>query len=223
MRILAALLACCALLPAAMAQQGAKSEINRPFVANTDVAAWNRAFESERREVYVKRDEIVAATGVKPGMSVADVGAGTGLFTMLFAAAAKPGTVYAVDISPAFVEYIRDTATKRRMRNVTAILNDGVEVGLPEASVDLVYLSDVYHHFEHPAETLASLKKALRPKGRMVVIDYERVKGVTPPSRMDHVRLDKQAAIREIEAAGFKLLEEKKLMRENYFLVFTQK
>ena len=205
------------------AEEGAKPEINRPYVANTDVAAWNRAFESERREVYVKRDEIVAATGAKPGMTVADIGAGTGLFTMLFANAVKPGgSVVAVDISPAFVEYIQETAKKRRMRNVTAVLGNGSDVGLPEASMDLAYLSDVYHHFEHPEETLASIRKALKPGGRMVVIDYERIPGKTPKARIEHVRVDKQQAIREIEAAGFKLLEQKKLMRENYFLVFGQ-
>jgi ubiquinone/menaquinone biosynthesis C-methylase UbiE len=219
-RFAAAILACTAL--AAHAEEGAKPEINRPFVVNTDVAGWNRAFENERREVYVKRDQIVAATGAKPGMSVADIGAGTGLFTMLFASAVKPGTVYAVDISPAFVDYIRETARKRRMSNVTAIVNDGVETGLPEASVDLVYMSDVYHHFEHPAETLASIRKALREGGRMVVVDYERIRGVTPQARIEHVRVDKAAAIREIESAGFKLLEEKKLMRDNYFLVFKR-
>ena len=222
MRLLAALLASCVLLPAAHAEEGAKPEINRPYVVDTDVARWNRAFESERREVYAKRDEIVAATGVKPGMSVADIGAGTGLFTMLFATAAKPGTVYAVDISPAFVEYIKETANKRRMRNITAIVNDGVETGLPEASVDLVYMSDVYHHFEHPAEMLASIRKALKPGGRMVVVDYERIPGKTPPARVAHVRLDKRSAIREIEAAGFKLTQDKKLMRDNYFVVFTR-
>jgi predicted methyltransferase len=108
------------------------------------------------------------------------------------------------------------------MRNVTAVVGNGTDVGLPDASVDLAYLSDVYHHFEHPAETLASIRKALKPGGRMVVIDYERIPGVTSKSRVEHVRVDKRAAIREIEAAGFKLLEEKKLMRENYFLVFTQ-
>jgi len=205
------------------AEEGAKPEINRPYVANTDVAAWNRAFESERREVYTKRDAIVAATGAKPGMSVADIGAGTGLFTMLFANAVKPGgSVVAVDISPAFVEYIQETAKKRRMRNVTAVLGNGSDVGLPEASMDLAYLSDVYHHFEHPEETLASIRKALKPGGRMVVIDYERIPGKTSKARIEHVRVDKQQAIREIEAAGFKLLEQKKLMRENYFLVFGQ-
>ena len=225
MRSLSAGLALLVLASPAFAQEGAKPEINRPYVVDTDVARWNRTFENERREVYVKRTEIVAASGVKPGMTVADIGAGTGLFTMLFADAVKPGgSVYAVDISPAFVEYIGETARKRRVRNVTAILSDGTETQLPEASVDLAYLSDVYHHFEHPAETLASIHKALKPGGRMVVIDYERIPGVTPPARLAHVRLDKQATIAEIEAAGFGLLEEKKkMMRQNYFLLFTRK
>ena len=225
MRSLSAGLAVLVLASPAFAQEGAKPEINRPYVVDTDVARWNRTFENERREVYVKRTEIVAASGVKPGMTVADIGAGTGLFTMLFADAVKPGgSVYAVDISPAFVEYIGETARKRRVRNVTAILSDGTETQLPEGSVDLAYLSDVYHHFEHPAETLASIHKALKPGGRMVVVDYERIPGVTPPARLAHVRLDKPGTIAEIEAAGFGLLEEKKkMMRQNYFLVFTRR
>jgi predicted methyltransferase len=220
---LAAALAFILLAAPVAADQGASPSINKPYVVNPDVAAWNRSFENERREVYVKRDQIVAATGAKPGMAVADIGAGTGLFTMLFANAVKPnGSVVAVDISPAFVEYIQETAKKRRMSNVTAVVGNGTDVGLPEASVDLAYLSDVYHHFEHPAETLASIGKALKPGGRMVVIDYERIPGKTSKSRIEHVRVDKQGAILEIEAAGFKLVEEKKLMRENYFLVFKR-
>jgi predicted methyltransferase len=222
MRLLALALAFFA-LPLAAAAQGAKPDINRPYVVDPDVVRWNRSFENERREVYVKRDAIVAAAGVKPGMTVADIGAGTGLFTMLFADAVKPtGKVVAVDISPAFVEYIESTAKKRRVKNVSAVVANGTDVGLPDASVDLAYLSDVYHHFEHPAETLASIRKALKPGGRMVVIDYERIPGKTPQARIEHVRIDKQQAISEIEAAGFKLLEDKKLMRENYYLVFGQ-
>jgi ubiquinone/menaquinone biosynthesis C-methylase UbiE len=160
---------------------------------------------------------------VKPGMAVADIGAGTGLFTMLFAKAVKPGgRVYAVDISTASIELIEKTAKAQGVDNVTAILGDGTGVGLADASVDLAYLSDVYHHFERPAQTLAAIRRAIKPGGRMVVIDYERIPGVTPPSRIAHLRLDKETAIREIEAAGFTLVEEKKLMQENYFAVFRR-
>jgi len=216
MRRFAAILlaALAALWPAlAAAQHGAKPEINSPFLVNPDVARWKKGFENEDREVYRKRNEILAATGVKAGMAVADVGAGTGLFTMLFARAVSPGgRVYAVDISRAFIEYI----------NVTAILTKGTDTELPETSVDLVYTCDTYHHFEHPGETLLSIKRALKPGGRMVVIDFEKIPGETHQQRIDHTRADKQTAIREIEAAGFRFVEEKKLMRENYFVVFQR-
>ncbi len=207
----------------AAAQHGARPDINQPFLVNPDVARWKKNLENEGREVYAKRDEILAASGVKPGMAVADVGAGTGLFTMLFARAVKPGgRVYAVDISQAFIEHIRQTAKAQGQDNVTGIVNDGTETGLPEASVDLVFISDTYHHFEHPRETLASIRKALRAGGRMVVIDFEKIPAETHKQRIDHVRADKETAIREIESAGFRFLEEKKLMRENYFVTFSR-
>ena len=158
MRRFAAILlaALAALWPAlAAAQHGAKPEINSPFLVNPDVARWKKGFENEDREVYRKRNEILAATGVKAGMAVADVGAGTGLFTMLFARAVSPGgRVYAVDISRAFIEYIGERAKAEGLDNVTAILTKGTDTELPEASVDLVYTCDTYHHFEHQGETL---------------------------------------------------------------------
>ncbi len=218
---LASLTALWPALPAA--QHGAKPEINSPFLGNPDVARWKKGFENEDREVYRKRKEILAATGVKPGMAVADVGAGTGLFTMLFARAVSPsGRVYAVDISQAFIEHIGERAKAEGLDNVTTILTKGTETELPEASVDLVYTCDTYHHFEHPGETLQSIRKALKPGGRMVVIDFEKIPGQTHQQRIDHTRADKQTAIREIEAAGFRFVEEKKLMQENYFVVFQR-
>lgn len=216
-------LALALLWPAFAAAQGAKHDINTQFLGNPDVERWKNAFEREDREVYAKRNEILAATGAKPGMAVADVGAGTGLFTMLFAQAVKPGgRVFAVDISKAFIEHIRKTAHAQGLDNVTAMVNDGTDAGLPDASVDLIFMSDVYHHFEHPEQTLQSIRKALRPGGRMVVIDFEKIPGATPKQRAEHVRADKQTALGEIEAAGFRFIEEKKLMRENYFLVFQR-
>jgi ubiquinone/menaquinone biosynthesis C-methylase UbiE len=203
------------------AQQGAPSGVNAPF-RNPDVQRWQSSLESEGREVYAKRNEILAATAAKPGMAVADVGAGTGLFTRLFAQAVKPGRVYAVDISQAFVDHILQTSRAQGLDNVTGIVSDGADTSLPEASVDLVFISDTYHHFEHPRETLASIRKALRPGGRMVVIDFERIPGVTSKQRIDHVRADKETVIREIEAAGFRFVEERKLMRENYFVTFSR-
>ena len=224
MRLLFAAAVLAALCPAiSLAQHGAKPDINAPFLVNPDLERWKKTFESDDREVYRKRNEILAAAGVKPGMAVADVGAGTGLFTLLFAKAVMPGgRVYAVDISQAFIEHIRGRAKTEGLDNVTAILTKGTETELPEASVDLVYTCDTYHHFEHPEQTLQSIRRALRPGGRMVVIDFEKIPGETRKQRMEHTRADKQTAIREIEAAGFRFVEEKKLMTENYFVVFSR-
>ena len=216
-------LALALLSPAVAAAQGASPEINRPFLVNPDVERWSKSLEGESREVYAKRNEILAATGVKPGMAVADVGSGSGLFTRLFAQAVGPGgRVYAVDISRELLEHVVRTAKKEGLDNVTAVLDTATDVKLPESSVDLVYVCDTYHHFEQPGPVLASIRKALRAGGRMVVIDFERIPGVTPQQRFQHVRADKQTAIKEIEAAGFRFVEEKKLMRENYFVVFER-
>lgn len=224
-RLPAALFACCAmfLVATAAAQGGAQSDINAPFVINPDVARWKKAFESEDREVYAKRNEILAATGARPGTVVADVGAGTGLFTLMFAKAVQPGgRVYAVDISQEFIESIRESAKARGLENVIGIVSKGTDSELPEASVDLVYTCDTYHHFEHPEQTLHALRRALRPGGRLVLIDYEIREELTSPMRARHVRADKATAIKEIEAAGFSLVEEKQLMRENYFVIFAR-
>src|SRR5258708_5178779 len=219
--VLASLAALWPALPTA--QHGAKPEINSPFLVNPDVARWRKGFENEDREVYRKRNEILSATGVKPGMAVADVGARSALFTMLFAQAVKPGgRVYAVDISRAFIQHIGERARAEGMDNVTTILTKGTQTQLPEASLDLLYTCDTYHHFEHPGETLQSIRRALKPGGRMVVIDFEKIPGQTHQQRIDHTRADKQTAIREIEAAGFRFVEEKKLMSENYFAVFQR-
>jgi len=206
----------------ALAQNSTK-EINAPFLVNPDVLRWQGALENEDREVYAKRNEILAASGVKPGMAVADIGAGTGLFTRLFAQAVKPGgRVYAVDISQPLLDHVAQTAKRAGLDNVATVLDSDTDVKLPAASVDLVFICDTSHHFGKPGEVLASIGKALRPGGRLSVIDFERIPGATPARIMHHMRLGKAEAIREIEAAGFRLAEEKKLLKENWFAVFTR-
>lgn len=184
---------------------------------------WRRVFESQGREVFDQRFRIVRATGVQPGMDVADVGAGTGFFTMLFARAVGPdGMVYAVDISPTFAVAIRERSTEYRVSNVETIVNDQQSTRLPPGSVDLVFLSDTYHHFEYPKAMLASIREALRPGGELAVIDYRREPGVSSPWVMSHVRLGRDEAVEEIEAAGFELIGEEDFLRENYFLRFRR-
>lgn len=153
-----------------------KPGINEKFLdPNLKVEEWTQKFETESREIYHLRDQIVTAAGLKPGMTVADIGAGTGLFTLPFSQAVEnEGKVFAVEIAKNFLEHIRARAAKAKVSNVQTILCTERSVELPEASVDLAFICDVYHHFEFPKATLATLHRALKPGGEMVLIDFKR-------------------------------------------------
>ena len=134
-----------------------------------------KRFENEGRDVYVMRRDITRAVGLRPGDAAADIGAGTGLFTMLFAEQVGPkGTVYAVDIGPAFVKYIAEQAKRRRYeRVVKTVLNTPDSAELPAGSMDVAFICDTYHHFEQAEKMLASIHRPLRSGGRLVVIDFD--------------------------------------------------
>ena len=202
--------------------QGAAPEINEQY-RDPDFGRWQRSLETEGREVYERRLAIVEAAAPKPGQAVADVGAGTGLFTRLFAARVGPqGRVYAVDIARAFVEGNLQRARAARLQNVVGIVSTQGDTRLDENSIDLAFICDAYHHFEDPQAMLASIRRALRPGGTLVIVDFERIPGVSPDWILKHVRAGKETFRAEIEASGFRFAEEVKLMRENYFLRFTR-
>jgi ubiquinone/menaquinone biosynthesis C-methylase UbiE len=208
---------------AAAQEKSVKPGINDPF-KDPDVKDFLGKFEGESREVYAKRDRIVAACGLKPGMAVADIGAGTGLFTRLFAqAVGADGRVFAADIAPKFLEHVRDTSRKAGLGNVTPVLCNPDSVDLPAGSVDLAFVCDTYHHFEFPARTLASLHRAVRPGGRLVVVDFVRTPGESSDWVLSHVRAGQEVVENEITAAGFeKSGEVKDLLKENYLVVFRK-
>jgi len=184
---------------------------------------WVARFESPGREVYDRRKDIVAALALKPGMAVADIGAGTGLFTRLFAPAVTPGgPVFAVDISPVFIQNILRRSREEGLRNVSGIVNTARDAKLPASSVDVAFLCDTYHHFEFPQLMLESIHRALRPSGRLAIIDFRKQEGKSSAWVMQHVRADKTAVIREVEAAGFRLIADTELLKENYFLMFER-
>ena len=210
--------------PAATATGSTDPELNSRFY-DADPADWAQRFEGESREIYRQRNSIVAASGAASGMTVADVGAGTGLFTMLFARQVGPGgRVIAVDISKPFLASIAKRAAEAGQKNVSTLLGTHTDVRLPAGSVDIVFTSDTYHHFEQPVPVLASIRQALKPGGRLIVIDFERIPGVSAPSTLEHVRAGKETVINEINAAGFRLLGEvtNAGLKQNYYLIFEK-
>ena len=222
MRFMLWLLCLLLLAPLHADEQSIRPGVNRNY-ENPDWRQWVQTFESPRREVYAKRQAIVEASAVRPGMVVADIGAGTGLFTRLFATSVAPtGKVYAIDISTTFIDNILRTCREQGLTNVEGIVNPPRETGLPDASVDLAFVANTYHHFEYPHSMLASIRRALRRDGRLIVIDFHRDPRLNTPWIIGHVRAGKDTVIGEIRAAGFRLVADQPVLRSNYFLVFEK-
>ncbi len=203
-----------------------KPGINDKFLdPGLKVEEWTEKFETESREIFHFREQIVQAVGIKPGMSVADVGAGTGLFTLPFSkAVGSEGKVYAVEIAKNFLEHIKARAKRAEAENVQTVLCTEKSVELPEASLDLAFICDVYHHFEYPQATMESLHRALKPGGELVVIDFKRIPGESSEFILGHVRAGQEVFEREIAAVGFEKVDEVKgLLKENYFVRFRRK
>ncbi|HYV36048.1 MAG TPA: class I SAM-dependent methyltransferase [Gemmataceae bacterium] len=199
-----------------------KPGINDAF-KNPDVKKYIGTFEGESREIFTGRKEIVAACKIKPGMAIADVGAGTGLFTRMFAKeVGDKGKIYAVDIAEPFLAHIRKTCKEEGITNVETIRCSDKSTELPAASVDFVFICDVYHHFEFPQKTMESIHRALKPGGQLVVIDFHRVEGKSSAFVMGHVRAGQEVFTKEIVAAGFRQVGTEELLKENYFVRFEK-
>jgi predicted methyltransferase len=231
--LLALLVACSAPPPAPSAERGAESSAEPPVRADInaayldpslDVASLDRGFSAESREVFAARDAITAALGIQPGDAVADVGAGTGIYVQPFSEAVGPeGTVYAVDIAQSLLDYVDALAAERGLANVETVLGGQDTTTLPPASLDLVFTSDVYHHFERPRAMNAHLFEALRPGGTYAVLDFRRGPGA-PDWIKRHVRSDMATVIEEVTAAGFAFEGEVPVagLRENYLVLFRK-
>jgi len=191
---------------------------------NPEPKAFTERFETEGREVYDNRELIVEKLDLQPGMAVADVGAGTGLFTRLIAPkVGAEGRVYAVDIAKTFVDHTVMSSHARGLKQVEGVVCTPDDSRRAPPSVDLVFICDTYHHFEFPHKTMLSIAAALKPGGRVALLDSERIEGVSSDWTMGHVRAGKEVFRKEIEDAGFELVEEFDLFKENYFLVFKKK
>ncbi|MDG2022807.1 MAG: class I SAM-dependent methyltransferase [Phycisphaerales bacterium] len=166
-------------------------------------AGWLERPEREREE---RTDLLIRMLGLRPGMVVADIGAGSGYFTRRMAPPLEPGgSVFATDIQPEMLEYLQTSLALEGIRNVVPILGRVDDTGLAEDSVDLILLVDVYHEFDHPWEMARSMHRALRPNGRVALVEY-RAGDDTVPIKPLHTMTEAQARL-EFEAAGFEMVE----------------
>jgi ubiquinone/menaquinone biosynthesis C-methylase UbiE len=202
------------------------AEMNKKFTdPNADIQQSVQRFENEGRDVYAKRRDITRAVGPRSGEAVADIGAGTGLFTELFAEQVGPkGTVFAVDIGPAFLKHIAERAKRHGQEQVVkTVLNKPDSVELPPDSIDVAFLCDTYHHFEHPEKMLDSIHRALRPGGRLVVVDFD-LRLNSSEFVKQRARAPKEIYCGEITAAGFEAIDRKDAptIQDNFYTEFRR-
>ncbi|MDP6580174.1 MAG: methyltransferase domain-containing protein [Vicinamibacterales bacterium] len=220
---LSACLACYVAAPVAAQDASVNPGINRSY-ENPDVERLQASLEGERRAIYMYRHAIVAALGLQEGMAVADVGSGTGFITRLIAhQVGSDGRVYAMDIAQDLLDHVVSTADAEGLTNVVPVLGDQHTTNLRSESVDVVLVCDVYHHFEFPFDSLASIHQALRDDGLLVIVDFERVVGLSADFQLNHVRAGKGTVTDEIKDAGFDLVKEIPLMPDQYYLVFRKR
>jgi ubiquinone/menaquinone biosynthesis C-methylase UbiE len=189
------------------------------------VERWTKTLEQERREVIAERDRIVAALELRPGLIVADIGAGTGPFIgPLSRGVGESGKLYAVDIVPSFLDHLRARASKAGLGNVEVVEATPTAVNLPDDSIDLMFMCDVYHHIEYPIVYARTLHRALRADGRLIIVEFDRIPGKTSEGMLKHVRQDQATLTRELAEAGFVVEREitEVPLDENYMLVFRK-
>ncbi len=206
-----------------VAQQRTAAPSLNDFWKGKDTRPLVDRLEEENREIYRERATLAAVVGPRTGSVVADLGAGSGFMVNEFSKLVGPqGRVYAVDINPDMLQRIADGAKAASIGNVETITCPEDSTNLAENSVDMVFICDTYHHFEYPVQTMASVRQALRPGGQLVVVDFNRVEGVSEGWMLEHVRAGKDVFLREIEQAGFELINEHYLpvLAENYILRF---
>jgi len=177
--------------------------------------------ERPERETEENVEGALNAIGLKPGMTVAEVGAGTGYVTLRMAKRVGPtGKVYANDLQPEMLDLLRSNAAKAGVTNVETVLGFATDPKLPTAQIDLIILVDVYHEFSQPQKMLQGIRAALKPDGRLVQLEY-RKEDPAVPILPDH-KMSVAQAKTEVEAEGFKLDSVIETLPRQHILIFTK-
>jgi len=177
---------------------------------------WAQVFDDPKRDATQKPHEVIRSLALKPDAIVADIGSGTGYFSVRFAHAVPQGRVYGADIEPDMVAYLAARAKREKLGNVSAVAAAPDDPRLPE-KVDLIVMVDVLHHIADRARYLKKLRASLKPGGRIAIIDFRTDAPVGPPKS---ARLAPSRVKNELHAAGYALVQEHTFLPHQYFLVF---
>jgi ubiquinone/menaquinone biosynthesis C-methylase UbiE len=189
----------------------------------SDIKEYLEHLDSSSRDADQKPSQVVDALGLKPGMAVADLGSGSGYFTRRFVeAVTDSGTVYAVDVEPEMLAYVKNSLEHTHAPyHAEFILARPDDPKLPTGSVDLIFVCNVFHHLENRPVYFERLKSALKPGGRIAIVDFyhdERSGNVGFPK---HHLVPRETTIAEMTKAGYRLLREHGFLSRQYFLEFV--
>jgi ubiquinone/menaquinone biosynthesis C-methylase UbiE len=179
---------------------------------------WLKTLDSQNRVARLKVEEAVSRLGLPPGAVVADIGAGSGVFTLPLARAVPQGRVYAVDIDRGLVDHIARKVEEARAANVRPVLGAFTDPQLPARDVDLAFIFDVLHHIEDRATYLRSLASYLRPGGRIAVIDFHPELG--PHKNDPKLQVTRDQTREWMAAAGLRPLAEHPLYDDKWYVVY---
>ena len=157
--------------------------------------------EREEREMEENTSLLLKNLAVKPGMVIADIGAGSGYHSALLSKMVGIGKVFAVDVEPEMIAYLNERIKQEKLSRIIPVLSAEQEVSLPENTVDMMLLVDVYHEFAYPYEMALSMRAALKPGGKLVLVEF-RSEDPNVPIKSIH-KMSKAQAIKELKAAGF--------------------
>jgi ubiquinone/menaquinone biosynthesis C-methylase UbiE len=168
---------------------------------------------------------LIHEMGLQPGMTVADVGTGVGYMLPFLSKRVGPeGHVIGEDIFDDFLAAARQTVQNQGLTNVTFVKGTETSPNLPEGQVDMVLVLDVYHHFDYPEKMLAGIHQALKPGGKLIIVEYyKRESSMAGGRAMTHIRLDMPDVIKETEANHFHLLEEKEHVRDVQYMLILER
>jgi len=210
--VLASLLAAALAVPIAAPAQSPPTHEHR----FGDADRWARVFDDPARDAWQKPHEVIRALAPAPDAKIADIGSGTGYFSVRLAHAVPKGRVYGVDTEPDMVKYLADRARREHLANVVAIAGRADDAALPE-KVDLVLMVDVYHHIADREDYFGRLRGSLKPGARVAIIDFSETSKDGPPRRE---RISPTRVRAEMQRAGYTLAEEHGFLPNQYFLVF---
>ena len=182
-----------------------------------DAEEWAKVFDDPARDAWQKPDEVVRALALARNASVADVGSGTGYFAVRLARAVPQGRVYGADLEPDMVRYLNHRAKHEQLPNLSSNVAAPDDPRLP-GPVDLALFVDVYHHIGSRERYFGNLRAALKPGGRVAIIDFKPDSPVGPPARH---RAGADSVKAQMEQAGYRLVSEHGFLPYQYFLVFA--